>query len=405
METADEPARGPLLRKVFDSLPMAIFLADRKGGIRPLNDTVAALLKPHADGGVAPCLRAPLEALRSGDSRTGCALEPLCSGCVVKTAARESMEKKRPIYGREYSITLLLRNAPARFDLLLNCVPITFDGAECVIVMANNITHLKGNRRERLARLERLSAAGAAAASIVHDMRNSLVRILGQVQLLEYQLDDPARMDGCRRIGDAAVHVTKMLNEILAIASGRLRPGLKIKRVNTETFFRNLLDGVTTNSKIALNLAYKGAMKIDEDKLREALWNIVKNADEALQNTRAGKIEISCTASNRSLMICVSDNGPGIPPELCDELFLPGRTARKKHGKGFGLFGAKRVVEAHGGRLWCHSVPEKGTKFFIELPIPAPNDAGAGGVKGSERLFILDHKGNGQPEHRFNGLA
>ena len=98
-----------------------------------------------------------------------------------------------------------------------------------------------------------------------------------------------------------------------------------------------------------------------------ALENIVKNAIDALAG-RGGRILLSISGTDTHVHVRVSDNGPGIAPEVRRRIFEPG-VSTKSSGCGVGLSLTQRIVEElHGGRITVHERKRGGTTFDIELP-------------------------------------
>ncbi len=105
----------------------------------------------------------------------------------------------------------------------------------------------------------------------------------------------------------------------------------------------------------------------DANLLGQVIINIVKNAIQALVGRVGAKIEISAsrTEENRTVFV-IKDNGPGIPKELINQIFVPFFTT-KKQGSGIGLSIARQIIRAHGGSIQVYSVPDHETRFTIEL--------------------------------------
>ncbi len=103
----------------------------------------------------------------------------------------------------------------------------------------------------------------------------------------------------------------------------------------------------------------------DENLITQVLINLVRNAREAVADAPGGKIIINASGSrDRHAEICVTDNGPGIPPENLDEIFVPFFTTRK-NGSGIGLSISRQIMKVHGGTLTVRSVPGKETTFCL----------------------------------------
>lgn len=105
----------------------------------------------------------------------------------------------------------------------------------------------------------------------------------------------------------------------------------------------------------------------DSNLLGQVMINIVKNAIQALAGRPDASIVIGAwkTETERTIFT-IKDNGPGIPEELMKQIFVPFFTT-KEQGSGIGLSIARQIMRAHGGSIRVHSVPDKETRFTIEL--------------------------------------
>lgn len=106
--------------------------------------------------------------------------------------------------------------------------------------------------------------------------------------------------------------------------------------------------------------------------IRQILVNLIKNAAEALD--KGGYITLAtregfCSDRGRYVEIHIADNGPGIPPAIRDRLFRPVVSTKGGGHAGSGLSIVKGMVEDLGGRISCHSGPEQGTSFYLQLPV------------------------------------
>jgi signal transduction histidine kinase len=108
---------------------------------------------------------------------------------------------------------------------------------------------------------------------------------------------------------------------------------------------------------------------------REKLWRVVSNliANAIKFSPTGAAISVKMEQQQQSVRIAVKDEGIGIPPAMKDKIFdmfteakRPGTAGEQAFGLGLAI--SKQIVEAHGGRIWFDSEPEKGTTFFVELP-------------------------------------
>ena len=104
---------------------------------------------------------------------------------------------------------------------------------------------------------------------------------------------------------------------------------------------------------------------VDEKQITQVLINLVKNAAHSLEHNETGDIHVTASVdSNNRKYIEVKDNGPGIPEELIDEIFVPFFTTKDK-GTGIGLSLSKQIMQRHGGSLKLHSIPDQETTFTL----------------------------------------
>jgi signal transduction histidine kinase len=105
----------------------------------------------------------------------------------------------------------------------------------------------------------------------------------------------------------------------------------------------------------------------DPELLSQAILNLLRNAADAVEEVDQPAILLSCKASGREIVLTVSDNGPGIPAERLQEIFVPFYTTRKS-GSGIGLTLARQIALAHGGRIEAENNPGGGALFRMILP-------------------------------------
>jgi signal transduction histidine kinase len=109
---------------------------------------------------------------------------------------------------------------------------------------------------------------------------------------------------------------------------------------------------------------------VDANHLRMAISNLIRNA--TAYSPAGGAVEMTIGADDDGATISVADRGPGVPPSERETIFDPfmrGKLGQStRFGKGLGLFIARRVVEAHGGRIWVESPNGEGAVFHMAIP-------------------------------------
>jgi nitrogen fixation/metabolism regulation signal transduction histidine kinase len=107
---------------------------------------------------------------------------------------------------------------------------------------------------------------------------------------------------------------------------------------------------------------------MDKEHLSGIFSNLIKNAIQSVPQGKQVRIVIGVELKGDRVIVSVTDNGSGIPDELKKNLFTPNFTT-KSSGMGLGLSIVKRFAETASGRVWFESEIDKGSSFFVELPV------------------------------------
>jgi signal transduction histidine kinase len=113
----------------------------------------------------------------------------------------------------------------------------------------------------------------------------------------------------------------------------------------------------------------------DRDRIAQVLSNLLTNA---MKHTPGGTIRVSLRQEADEVVVSIRDEGPGIPAEALAQIFRPGvrlvapDSGKQSRGAGLGLFIAKGIVDAHGGRIWVESAVGRGATFFVSLSQASP---------------------------------
>jgi two-component system sensor histidine kinase PilS (NtrC family) len=211
-----------------------------------------------------------------------------------------------------------------------------------------------------------LAAVGQLAAGLAHEIRNPLASISGSVQLLR---ENDALTSEDRHLMNIVIKEADRLNDLLKEFLLFARPSrpekewFKAAELVHELADLCAGDGRFAAVKIERSCPPDALLYGDRRQLRQALWNLLINAAEAMPT--GGQLVFEYSPSTGDLS--VADSGPGVPPELRQKIYDPFFTT-KDHGTGLGLATVHTIVEAHDGTLELHSSLHGGAKFVIHLP-------------------------------------
>ncbi len=232
--------------------------------------------------------------------------------------------------------------------------------------------------RERLR--DRLAALGEMAAAIAHEVKNPLAGIEVMSGLLKRQLPDSP--DAQTILADI-IKEAKMANRIVQEVLAFVRPlRLQVEDTSVADVIRDAISMAESHSlkgDVEVRVDIPEALRPiqgDPSQLRQIFTNFLTNAFEALNGS--GMVQIAAVAQEGDddtgpdhggpmVVITVSDDGPGIPPEVTDRIFSPFFTT-KPQGSGLGLAIVRKIVDAHDGRIDVGVRPGGGAVFRVTLP-------------------------------------
>jgi len=219
--------------------------------------------------------------------------------------------------------------------------------------------------REKIELRERLTHLGEVSAGIAHELRNPMAVIAGYAQMLDARTPgDAPTKQAVRAIRKEIAGMNRVINEFLQFA----RPTeLNAGAVDLADLLREVIPGALGDRddvEVETDLAPRAFVRADETLLRQALFNLVRNAVEAMPG--GGRIRIASRPRNDLVEITVSDTGPGIPEEIRHKIFIPFVTG-KDDGTGLGLAIVHKIVVMHEGGITVDS-DGGGTTFTLQLP-------------------------------------
>lgn len=233
---------------------------------------------------------------------------------------------------------------------------------------------------EKLTNLDQAKSEFISIAS--HQLRTPLSIIKGYVSMIldgnfgPLTSGEKDSLEKVYKSNERLIDLVESLLNISRIESGRLQFIFEKKqlddlvssvcdellmRVNRE---RVMFEFVKPKAKLP-------AVNMDESKMRQVIMNLI---DNSIKYTAHGNVTVSLKKQKDSILFCVSDSGVGIKPEDMPNLFRKfsrgtGSSLINAEGTGLGLFVAKKMIEAHGGRIWAESRGKHmGSQFYFEMP-------------------------------------
>jgi signal transduction histidine kinase len=224
---------------------------------------------------------------------------------------------------------------------------------------------------EQLLASERLATIGKMAAHVTHEIRNPLSSIALNVELLEDDLaegsEEPRAL--VRAIRLEVERLTALSEQYLSVAR---RQPVRLEREDLREVVGEALEFMRRdlerhNVKLEVDCPAEPVVaSIDEAQIKQALFNLIRNAREAMP--KGGVLAVGVqTGSGGGADVTVEDEGTGLDEAARARLFEPFFTT-KNHGTGLGLAITRQIVEAHGGSIACEPRAPKGTRIWLHFP-------------------------------------
>ena len=279
------------------------------------------------------------------------------------TVGRQNNAFESPILRRDSEYRWLAWNARRLDD---------FDGSPAVLAVGHDFTDRRV-AQERLLQSERLAAIGQMITGIAHESRNALQRIQACSEMLELEVeghDESLRL--LHRLQEAQDSLIRLFDDVRTYAAPIQLERSTCRLESTWREAWNLLEPVHRGRDVTLLERCDRVdllVPIDRFRMVQVFRNLLENALAASRDPVV--IEINCRDVNldheAAIEMRIRDNGPGLRPEAQRNVFEPFFTTKTK-GTGLGMAIARRIIEAHRGRIEVGREWSQGAEFIVTLP-------------------------------------
>jgi PAS domain S-box-containing protein len=334
---------------IVESIRSAVVVADREGRVSALN-------------------RAALETLglRAGDDLAGAA--PLCA--VPDLAAR----LQAALEGAESNLEAVALPDGRSFDLKLAPFRDAEGTAQGALLIVDDVTE-RVRTKEQLVKSERLAAVGRIAAQITHEIRNPLSSIGLNAELLGEEVARFGEGEKAKEARGLVRSIAREVDRLTEVTEQYLRyarlPAPRFAREEVNAILADLLNfmdgelrarGISVRRDLADALP---AVEADENQLRQAFLNVLRNSCESMRS--GGQLRVETSSCDGIVRLTIADTGVGIEKKNLERIFDP-FFSTKEGGTGLGLALTHQIIEEHGGTITCESEVGRGTTFTISLP-------------------------------------
>ena len=225
--------------------------------------------------------------------------------------------------------------------------------------------------KEQLVRSETLASVGSLAAGVAHEIGNPVGIILGYLEMLAEDVEDPRILDVITKMTGATQRIDRTIRDMLNFA----RPAADEEEdCVPEVAAKEVLDLLAPQKRVrhvAVDIQASPTplrAGIPPSRLKQILVNLLLNAADAMEGA-PGRVTLTVIPAGDRVEIAVRDTGPGIAPEVLGRIFDPFYTTKDPgRGTGLGLFMAHQIIQRYNGGISVKSVLGEGTTFTLELP-------------------------------------
>ena len=219
----------------------------------------------------------------------------------------------------------------------------------------------------------RMAAIGRLTSGVAHEVKNPINAIVVHLELLRNKLGDP-NAPGIRHLEVIDAEIRRLDRVVQTLVDFSRPVELQLHEQDLRAVIGDLLalatEELSTRNVILIDhMPAKAVLaNVDADLLKQAALNVIENGAQAMPE--GGRLEVSLETDRRSAIICIADEGIGIPDEIRDRIFDLYFTT-KSGGSGIGLAMTYRILQLHHGSIEVQSREGRGTEFRLRIPLAA----------------------------------
>lgn len=270
------------------------------------------------------------------------------------------LRKQQPVYNLK--LTFQTNNNDKERTGLFSVERIEINGNACFLCTINDITeHIR--LEKEMARLDHLNLIGEMAASLGHEVRNPLTTVRGFLQMFQRKPEYSGLSEYFSLMIEELDRANLIIKEFLSLAKNKkieLAPN-NLNSIITKLYPLLQADAVGAGKNITLELGEIADAMLDENEIRQCILNFVRNGLEATGHQ--GVVVIQTAMEQEDVVLRITDNGKGIPPEVLQKFGTPFLTT-KENGTGLGIPICYQIAERHNAAITVKT-GSSGTTFQV----------------------------------------
>jgi two-component system, cell cycle sensor histidine kinase and response regulator CckA len=308
--------------------------------------------------------------------------------------------------GHSVSVELRFRHANGSWRYFEAVGKSIVDGTNDMRIIVNSRDNTERKKLEvDVLKAQKLESLSTLAGGIAHDYNNIVTGILANIEMAKIHADRKDELLGILQKAElASIRAKDLTQQLLTFSRG----GVPVKKaVFIGKFIKEAAGFALRGSKAKCNFTIQADLRpveVDEGQFRQAIQNVVINADQAMpdggiitvtaENTALGEFDIASLPAGDYVKISIQDRGVGIPKEHLSNLFDPYFSTKQK-ASGFGLATSYSIIKRHNGVIAVDSVPGAGTTVILYVPasqkkVEALRKRTDGLVPGHGRVLVMD---------------